>query len=90
MPHDVLGNEVSTTSAATLSAIDDFVEGFLGYERRAAKVLAAADADPESVLANVYAGFSWMFLETRAPAARPRSVWRARRRQAPAMPVNGC
>src|SRR5690606_7533912 len=24
---------------------------------------AAADANPESVLANVYAGFSWMFLE---------------------------
>ena len=63
MPQDALGNEVSTASAAALAAIDDFVEGFLGYERRAANVLAAADADPDSVLANVYAGFSWMFLE---------------------------
>jgi len=63
MPQDALGNEVSTASAETLEAIDDFVEGFLAYERRASNVLAAADADESSVLANIYAGFSWMFLE---------------------------
>src|SRR4029078_702672 len=55
--------EVSGRNDATLRGIDDFVTGFLGYETKATNVLAAADADPESVLANVYAGFTWMFLE---------------------------
>jgi hypothetical protein len=63
MARDALGNEVTTTNAATLAGIDDFVTGFLAYERKAANVLAAADADPDSALANVYAGWSWMFLE---------------------------
>src|SRR5690554_5293003 len=63
MAQDSLGNEVSTRSVAALAGIDDFVTGFLGYEQKAANVLAAADAAPDSVLANVYAGFSCMFLE---------------------------
>src|SRR3954463_3115534 len=63
MAQDALGNEVSGRNEATLRGIDDFVSGFLGYETRAANVLAAADADPDSVLANIYAGFTWMFLE---------------------------
>jgi hypothetical protein len=63
MAQDALGNEVSTREAATLGGIDDFVGGFLGYETRATNVLTAADADPDSVLANVYAGFIWMCLE---------------------------
>lgn len=60
---DVLGNQIGPMSDAARRGVDDFVGGFLGYERRAANVLAAADADPEAVLANIYAGFSWMFLE---------------------------
>jgi tetratricopeptide (TPR) repeat protein len=63
MAQDSLGNEVSDRNDATLRGIDDFVEGFLGYETKATNVLAAADADPDSVLANIYAGFTWMFLE---------------------------
>ncbi len=63
MAQDALGNEVSGGNSATLSGIDDFVSGFLGYETQATNVLAAADADPDSPLANIYAGFIWMFLE---------------------------
>lgn len=63
MAQDALGNEVTTSDPAALAGIDDFVSGFLGYEKKAGNVLGAADANPESVLANVYAGFSWMFLE---------------------------
>jgi hypothetical protein len=74
MAQDPLGNDVSTASAATLAGIDDFVEGFLGYERKATHVLAAADADDSSVLANVYAGFSWMFLEA-AGARRKAAIY---------------
>jgi hypothetical protein len=70
MAQDSLGNEVSTRSAATLAGIDDFVGGFLGYETRATNVLAAADADPDSVLANIYSGFIWMFLEANGAEER--------------------
>ena len=63
MAQDSLGNEITGNNAATLRGIDDFVTGFLGYETRATNVLAAADADPDSPLANIYAGFTWMFLE---------------------------
>ena len=63
MAQDSLGNEVTGGNAATLHGIDDFVTGFLGYETRATNVLAAAAADPDSPLANIYAGFTWMFLE---------------------------
>ncbi|RYE82788.1 MAG: tetratricopeptide repeat protein [Hyphomicrobiales bacterium] len=74
MAQDALGNEVSGGSSATLAGIDDFVTGFLAYETRASNVLAAADADAGSVLANVYAGFSWMFLEA-AGARRMASTY---------------
>jgi len=69
---DVLGNPVSGGSDAARAGIDDFVEGFLGYEKRAANVVAAADADPDSVLANIYAGFTWMFLEAAEASAHAR------------------
>jgi hypothetical protein len=63
MSEDLLGNSTSTASDITLRGIDDFVSGFLAYETKATNIMAAADADPDSVLANIYAGFSWMFLE---------------------------
>ncbi len=63
MAQDAFGNEVSRASATTLQGIDDFISGFLGYEKKAANIIAAADAEPDSVLANTYAGFLWMLLE---------------------------
>ena len=72
MAQDALGNEVSLADPAALAGIDDFVTGFLGYERKAANVVAAADAAPDAVLANVYAGFTWMFLE--AASARRKAA----------------
>ena len=69
---DCLGNAVSTGSDATLRGIDDFVEGFLAYETRAENIIAAADADPKSCLANAYAGILWMLLE--APEAPQRAA----------------
>ncbi|HEV7613625.1 MAG TPA: tetratricopeptide repeat protein [Steroidobacteraceae bacterium] len=63
MTHDYLGNPVSCTHEGTLHAIDEFIEGYLAYERRAEDIVAAADADSECCLANVYAGLLWMFLE---------------------------
>lgn len=63
MQRDYLGNPVTGTEAQTLPAIDDFIEGFLAYETRAEAILGAADRDPDSCLANCYAGFLWMLLE---------------------------
>ena len=70
MQRDYLGNPVSGDDAATLAAIDDFVGGFLGYEERMVSILAAADADPDSCLANAYAGWILMFLESPEAPAR--------------------
>ncbi len=70
MQRDYLGNPVTGQSDATLRGIDDFIEGYLGYETRAERILAAAAADPESCLANVYAGLLWMLLEAPEAGAR--------------------
>ena len=86
MAQDALGNEVTTAGAATLGGIDDFIGGFLGYEKRATNVLAVADADPDSVLANAYAGFTWMFLE--AEGAKRRAARYLKRAQAAASAAN--
>jgi tetratricopeptide (TPR) repeat protein len=69
---DFLGNPVSVATDASLAAVNDFVDGFLAYETRAAGVLAAADADPASALLNAYAGMLWLLLES--PDGPPRAA----------------
>ena len=54
----------TTATGDALAGVNDFVEGFVRYEPRAANVLAAAEAEPGSALANVYAGMLWMFSES--------------------------
>jgi tetratricopeptide (TPR) repeat protein len=70
MQRDYLGNPITGQSDATLRGIDDFIEGYLAYETRAERILAAAAADHESCLANVYAGLLWMLLEAPEAASR--------------------
>jgi len=67
MQTDFLGNPISAGDPA---AIDDFVDGFLSYESRAANILRAAEAAPESALTNAYAAALWMFLEAPGAAAK--------------------
>jgi hypothetical protein len=69
MQRDLLGNPVSGENAGTLQGIDDFIEGFLAYETRAERIIAAAKADPAACLANAYAGLLCMLLETPDAAA---------------------
>jgi hypothetical protein len=83
MQHDRLGNPVTAMRAPTLGAVDDFIEGFLAYETRAEGIVAAADAAPESCLANVYAGFLWMFLEAPDAALHAAQYLDAAQRAAP-------
>jgi tetratricopeptide (TPR) repeat protein len=63
MQRDYLGNPITAQSESTRGALDDFIEGYLAYETRAERILAAADGAPQSCLANVYAGMLWMLLE---------------------------
>jgi hypothetical protein len=82
MRSDSLGNPVSAADAAALAAVDDFVEGFLAYEERAANVLGAAETFPDNALINAYAGLVWMFLE--APEASARAAKYLQRAEAAA------
>jgi hypothetical protein len=70
MQRDYLNNPVAAQRDSTVRAIDDFIEGYLAYETRAERILTAAEAEPGSCLANVYAGFLWMLLEAPAGARR--------------------
>lgn len=80
---DYLGNPISGGRDRTLQAIDEFIEGYLAYETRAERIVIAADADPDSCLANVYAGMLWMLLEAPEGAARAAKYLAAAERAAP-------
>ncbi len=83
--HDLLGNALAGAALEVVAAIDDFVAGFLGYETRIERVLPAADAHPNEILLNVYAGFVWLFLESPAgPTQAQRYLEAAARVQASA------
>ena len=71
MSTDALGNPLTLDSPAALAPLDDFVEGFIASEARAANILQAQD-DP-SPLVQAYCAALHMFAETGdAPAnARP-------------------
>lgn len=60
---DVLGNEVALADAASLPALNDFVEGFIACEARAVNILQAADDGSPIVQACIAA--LHMFAESR-------------------------
>ncbi len=66
-----------TGPADALPGIDDFVVGFTRYEPRAVNVLETAEREPDSALANVYAGMLHLFSESPAGPANA-EPWRAR------------
>lgn len=72
MTTDSLGNALTLRDAASVQAVNDFVEGFISSEARAVNILAAAESD-DSPLVQGYAAAVHMFAETGdAPAnARP-------------------
>ncbi|MES3004391.1 MAG: tetratricopeptide repeat protein [Pseudomonadota bacterium] len=72
MSTDVLGNEATLDDAASLGALNDFVEGFIASEARAVNILAAAEPDMSPIV-QACAAAVHMFAETRdAPSnARP-------------------
>jgi hypothetical protein len=67
MSTDVLGNPVTLDSEAALAPLNDFVEGFIASEARAANILQAQD-DPGPIV-QAYCAALHMFAETRAAPA---------------------
>ncbi len=61
---DSLGNPVGLHDAASLDALNDFVDGFLRCEARAVNVLALAQSDT-SAIAQAYCAALHMFAESR-------------------------
>lgn len=58
---------ITCSDPETAQAIDDFIHGFIGFQPKAANILAAAKTDPDCALANAYATILYMLLE--APSA---------------------
>jgi hypothetical protein len=83
MPRDYLGNPITGQREDTLHSIDDFIEGYLAYETRAENIVKAAETDPSSCMANVYAGMLWMLLEAPEASARAQKYLRAAEQAAP-------
>ena len=50
MSQDDLGNPLRSRSPEAVAGLNDFVGGFLAYERRAEAILALADAHPDEPL----------------------------------------
>ena len=76
---DGLGNPVSTTDTALLAGLDDFTQGFLAYETRAAGILKTAAANPGCALANAYAAALFLLMESPLGPRRARSFLQAAR-----------
>jgi hypothetical protein len=68
---DSLGNPVGLHAPSSLTALNDFVEGFLTCEARAVNVLALADTD-HSAIAQAYCAALHMFAEAREGPANAR------------------
>lgn len=67
---DALGNPVTLEGASSRAALDDFVEGFIASEARAANILQAQD--DASPLVQAYCAALHMFAETADAAANAR------------------
>ena len=62
--HDCLGNTLTLEHASSAAAVDDFVEGFIASEARAANILQVAEADASPIV-QAYLAALHMFAESR-------------------------
>ena len=61
---DCLGNSITNASPQVIAGVNDFINGFLAYEKKAANIISVANKNPNSCIANAYASMLWMFLES--------------------------
>ena len=71
---DPFGNPFQVQHEASAGAVNDFVEGFLGYTPRILAILPAAEHDA-SLIVQTCAAVLWMFSES--PAGPPKEIGRA-------------
>lgn len=71
MSTDCLGNPVTLQHPESLAAVDDFVEGFIASESRAANLLEIADRE-RACIVQAYAAALHMFAESREAASNAR------------------
>lgn len=70
MNEDFWGNRITASEPATISAVRDFSEGLIAFDRKAGSIIRAAKKDPGCAVANAYAAMLMMFLEMAdSPAA---------------------
>ena len=82
---DPFGNAFQVQHEASAAALNDFVEGFLGYTPRILAVLAAAEHDA-SLIVQTCAAVLWMFSES--PAGPPKARAHLQRAADAALPAN--
>ncbi|MDO8279337.1 MAG: tetratricopeptide repeat protein [Burkholderiaceae bacterium] len=82
MRTDCLGQPVTLQDAASLPALDDFLEGFIACEARAVNILAAAAQD-DSAIVQACAAALHMFAESHEAAANARPFIQKARAAAP-------
>ena len=82
---DPFGNAFLVQHEASAAALNDFVEGFLGYTPRILAVLAAAEHDA-SLIVQTCAAVLWMFSES--PAGPPKARAHLQRAADAALPAN--
>ncbi|MEM7269839.1 MAG: tetratricopeptide repeat protein [Pseudomonadota bacterium] len=63
---DFWGNAITCAEAETASAVRDFSEGLIKFDKKAGRVVGAAKKDPGCAIANAYAAMLMMFLELKA------------------------
>ena len=61
---DCLGNNITNASPQVIAGVNDFINGFLAYEKKAVNIIDVANKNPNSCIANAYASMLWMFLES--------------------------
>ena len=83
--NDVLGNPVEVADAASLAAVDDFVEGFIACQARVTHILGAAAHD-DSVIVQTFAAALHLFAEAPSGYANARPF--LERAAASAVPAN--
>ena len=65
MPNlDCLGNSITNSSPQVVAGLNDFINGFLAYEKKASNIIDVANKNPHNCIANAYASMLWMFLES--------------------------
>ena len=52
---DCLGNNITNASPQVIAGVNDFINGFLAYEKKAVNIIDVANKNTDSCISNTYA-----------------------------------